>query len=91
MTLHVSGNTLALPVKFVQAKQSLTNPNSPHRFDSIVFFLVGRLTRSQLVIEDLCELWSLFQQKLEIRLQQRFAEGGFSNTEVKMLQLFHLV
>ena len=37
---------------------------------------------SQLVIEDLCELWSLFQQKLEIRLQQRFARGGLSRVEV---------
>lgn len=36
----------------------------------------------QLVIEDLCELWSLFQEKLEIFLQQRFAEGGFSTSEV---------
>ena len=37
---------------------------------------------SQLVVEDLCEVWSLFQQKLEIRLQQRFAQGGLSSGEV---------
>lgn len=36
----------------------------------------------QLVIEELCELWSLFQQKLEIRLQQRFTGGGFNSGEV---------
>lgn len=37
----------------------------------------------QLVVEDLCELWSLFQQKLEIRLQQRFTGGGFTTGEVR--------
>lgn len=40
------------------------------------------LVSFQLVIEDLCELWSLFQQKLEIRLQQRFTGGGFNSGEV---------
>ncbi|CBN75765.1 conserved unknown protein [Ectocarpus siliculosus] len=37
----------------------------------------------KLVIEDLCEVWSLFQQKLEIRLQQRFTGGGFSSGELR--------
>ncbi|CAM9249081.1 unnamed protein product [Ectocarpus sp. 8 AP-2014] len=37
----------------------------------------------KLVIEDLCEVWSLFQQKLEIRLQQRFTAGGFSSGELR--------
>ncbi|CAM9497297.1 unnamed protein product, partial [Choristocarpus tenellus] len=37
----------------------------------------------KLVVDDLCELWALFQQKLEIRLQQRFAEGGLSEEELQ--------
>ncbi|CAM9836791.1 unnamed protein product [Ectocarpus sp. 12 AP-2014] len=37
----------------------------------------------KLVIEDLCEVWSLFQQKLEIRLQQRFTGSGFSSGELR--------
>lgn len=40
------------------------------------------------MVEDLCELWSLFQEKLQIRLQQRSAGKGLSSGEVGFDQSF---
>lgn len=72
---HVSLPPLFVPLCHPRCPLCLLVSNS-------TLVLCFHVVSFQLVVEDLCELWSLFQQKLEIRIQQRFTGDGFSSGEV---------